>query len=428
MLNFVCLNGGVDGTSLPLKRGPDMIEHRTTTPFGGGRMTARLFLSQRAAAERQEVLRAGAGGNDTGRADKWQLLRAVTEARRLYGIGDRTIGVLEALVSFATERELDGSQPIIVFPSNRELSLRARGMAPATIRRHLAALVTAGLIFRRDSANGKRFCRRDDRGTLEDAFGFDLAPLALRAAEIFEAAERVRAEDRALRALRGEVTVHQRDIAKIIETALEEGRDGDWPGFATRLASLGEGLGRRVAGDILTVRRDTLLRLRAEVENAYLSSLSDEEMSGSDRQDEQHIQNSKTDQNLESSGQDHEKATAVNETGAAPERKMAISLARLTRLCPEILDYCSGGVRGWADLVAAADLVRGMLGVSPDAWRKAKAAMGDEAAAVVIAALLERGEAIRSPGGYLRNLTEKAVRGKFSIFPMLDALERGKGG
>ena len=397
-----------------------MMEHIATTPFGGGRMSARLFLRQREAAERQEKLRAGEGGNDGGRADKWQLLRAVTEARRAYGLGDRTISVLEALVSFATERELDGTAPIIVFPSNRELSLRARGMAPATIRRHLAALVEAGLIFRRDSANGKRFCRRDEKGALEDAFGFDLAPLALRAGEIFEAAETARAEDRAIRRLRGEVTLHQRDIAKIVASALEEGRAGAWLDFTARLADLVEGLGRRTASPVLALRRDGLQRLRAEVENAYLSSLSDEEMSASDLHCEQHIQNSNTDQPIESNGRE-------NDAGrAAPERKMAISLDRLMRLCPQIADYARDGVRNWSDLAAAADLARSMLGISPDAWRKAKAAMGDQAAAVVIAALLERGEAIRSPGGYLRDLTEKAGRAAFSIYPMLQALERGR--
>lgn len=404
-----------------------MMEQIATTPFGGGRMSARLFLRQRAAAERQEKLRAGAGGNDSGRADKWQLMRAVTEARRAYGIGDRTISVLEALVSFASERELDGTAPIIVFPSNRELSLRARGMAPATIRRHLAALVEAGLIFRRDSANGKRFCRRDETGALEDAFGFDLAPLALRAGEIFEAAEAVRAEDRAQRALRGEVTLHQRDIAKIIATALEEGRGGDWLDYSARLAALAAGLGRRAALGLLTDRRTALQRLRAEVENAYLSSLSEEEMSGSDLQTEQHIQNSNTNQNLESYGRETQTAKAVNAARPAPEQKMAISLDRLVRLCPDIADYGRDGVTSWADLLAAADLVRAMLGISPDAWRKAKAAMGEQAAAVVIAALLQRGEAIRSPGGYLRDLTEKAGRGAFSIYPMLQALEREEG-
>ncbi|WP_257313579.1 plasmid replication protein RepC [Shinella pollutisoli] len=398
-----------------------MMEHIATTPFGGGRMTARLFRRQRAAAERQEKLRAGDGGNDTGRADKWQLLRALTEARRAYGLGDRTIAVLEALVSFATVRELDGSAPLVVFPSNRELAVRARGMAPATIRRHLAALVEAGLIFRRDSANGKRYCRRDESGRVEDAFGFDLAPLALQADEIFAAAEAARAADRAERALRAEVTLHRRDIGKIVEAALEEGRAGDWAEMAARLAALSAGIGRRMAAAEIEARRDGLLRLRAEVENAYLSSLSEEEMSANDSHDERHIQNSNPDPTLDKNG--HESIQGE----AAPERKAAISLARLKRLCPQIGDYARDGIRNWADLVAAADLVRSMLGVSPDAWRKARAAMGDEAAAITVAVLLERAETIRSPGGYLRDLTAKAERSAFSIYPMLQALERGKG-
>lgn len=403
-----------------------MMEHIATTPFGGGRMNARLFVRQREAAERQEKLRAGEGGNDSGRADKWQLMRALTEARQAYGIGDRTISVLEALVSFTTARELDGTAPLIVFPSNRELSVRARGMASATIRRHLAALVSAGMIFRRDSANGKRYCRRDDKGVLEDAFGFDLAPLALRASEIFAAAEAARAEDRAIRALRSEVTLHQRDIAKIIACAMEEGRTGDWLGLSERLSALVFGLARRTHPDVLAARRNDLQHLRTEVENAYLSSLSEQEMSANDLQTEQHIQNSNTDPSFEINGQEKYRGGAANADGKAPEQKMAVSLERLKRLCPEITGYAKGGVRSWADLLAAAELARSMLGISPDAWRKAKTAMGDQAAAIVIAMLLERGETVRSPGGYLRNLTEKAGRAAFSIYPMLQALERAQ--
>ena len=402
------------------------MEHIATTPFGGGRMTARLFQRQRAAAERQERLRAGEGGNETGRADKWQLLRALTEARRAYGLGDRTIAVLEALVSFATARELDGTSPLVVFPSNRELSVRARGMAPATIRRHLAALVDAGMIFRRDSANGKRYCRRDEAGTVEEAFGFDLAPLALQAEAIFAAAEEARAEDRAERALRAEVSLHRRDIEKIAAAALEEGRGGDWTGFAGRLAGLVTGLGRRTAAEMLAARRDDLRRLRAEVENAYLSSLSNEEMSANDRHGERHIQNSNPDPTFDKNGQESPEGEATVETKAAPERKMALSLGKLRRLCPQIGDYAREGIRNWSDLVAAADLVRSMLGISPDAWRKARAAMGDEAAALVIAVLLERADTIRSPGGYLRDLTKKAERSAFSVYPMLQALERAR--
>ncbi len=101
-------------------------------------------------------------------------------------------------------------------------------MAPATLRRHLAMLVEAGLILRRDSPNGKRFARRGQGGAIEDAFGFDLTPLIARAAEIENLAEEVRAENRAIALLRERITLIRRDIGKMIETALEEGVSGNW--------------------------------------------------------------------------------------------------------------------------------------------------------------------------------------------------------
>ena len=282
------------------------------------------------------------------------------------------------------------------------------------------------MIFRRDSANGKRYARRDERGLVEEAFGFDLAPLALRAAEILEAAEAERSRERALRALRSEVTLHLRDIAKIIDCALEEARAGAWADYMARLALLSGGIGRRIEADMLMGRRDDLARLRAEVENAYLSSLSEQEMSGNDHQTEQHIQNSNSDQTFEHNGQETQTAKAPNTARSAPEQKMAVSLDRIKRLCPQMGDYARNGIRSWTDFVATADLVRSVLGISPDAWRKAKAAMGEQAASVVVAALLERAETIRSPGGYLRDLTDKAEKSAFSIYPMLQALERAR--
>ncbi len=50
--------------------------------------------------------------------------------------------------------------------------------------------------------------------------------------------------------------------------------------------------------------------------------------------------------------------------------------------------------------------------------------MGPENAAAVIAGILQRAEAIKSPGGYLRGLTEKSRAGQFSPWPMMLALLR----
>ena len=48
--------------------------------------------------------------------------------------------------------------------------------------------------------------------------------------------------------------------------------------------------------------------------------------------------------------------------------------------------------------------------------------MGERQAATVAAAILQRGEAISSAGGYLRDLTRKAQAGQFTLVPMLMAL------
>jgi replication initiation protein RepC len=97
-------------------------------------------------------------------------------------------------------------------------------------------------------------------------------------------------------------------------------------------------------------------------------------------------------------------------------------LGAVLRACPHVQDFSQTGIRSWRDMVATADFVRPMLGVSPSAWQEAKQAMGAEKAAATLAAILERSEDIRSPGGYLRSLTAKAEKGEFSLWPMLMAL------
>ena len=86
--------------------------------------------------------------------------------------------------------------------------------------------------------------------------------------------------------------------------------------------------------------------------------------------------------------------------------------------CPDIADYARAGIANWSDFVATAGLVRSMLGVSPSAVE----VMGERQAATVVAAILQRAQAISSAGGYLRDLTRKAQAGQFSLGPMLMAL------
>ena len=97
-------------------------------------------------------------------------------------------------------------------------------------------------------------------------------------------------------------------------------------------------------------------------------------------------------------------------------------LGMVLSACPDILDYAKGEIANWRDFVATAAMIRSMLGISPSAWEEAQAVMGERQAATVVAAILQRGTAITSAGGYLRDLTRKAAAGAFSTGPMLMAL------
>ena len=103
---------------------------------------------------------------------------------------------------------------------------------------------------------------------------------------------------------------------------------------------------------------------------------------------------------------------------------MRFALGSILKACPDIAMYDRHGIKGWHDLIATAGIVRSMLGISPSAWEEARGAMGDVEASVTIAAILQRVEEIKSPGGYLRNLTARAQMGEFSTGPMIMALMR----
>ena len=92
----------------------------------------------------------------------------------------------------------------------------------------------------------------------------------------------------------------------------------------------------------------------------------------------------------------------------------------------EALVKGGGGIRNWREFLAAAEVARPTMGVSPSAWEEARTAMGEQQAAITIAAIYQRQDQINSAGGYLRSLTDRAKAGKFSVWPMVMALLRAK--
>ncbi len=356
--------------------------------------------------------------------DKWELLRNLCTARRAFGVTDRDLAVLNALVSFHPNMALSDDDSLIVFPSNAALSNRAHGMAESTLRRHLVALVRAGLIARHDSPNGKRYARRDVDGEITCAFGFDLRPLLQHAVQINVAAQEARAAQAQLEAAREKLSLLKRDALKLALYGQEIALPGDWDALLADLLEVHKQMRRKLGLEALSEleRRtsDILGNIRA------LLTLETEKMSGNDDDSGRHYHNSKPD-NLESEHCPERDNGEGGPVGSSePDRELPrVPLPLILKACPDILPYCEREPREWCDLVIAASYVRGMMGISPSAWQEAQEVMGPETAAVTVVCILQRFGNINSPGGYLRALTGKAVVGEFSPGPMVMALLNG---
>lgn len=414
-----------------------MEPHLSTTPFGRRSLTLAHVAAQQIAKSRPPEKA----------VHKWNVFRAICTAKPRIGVSERALSVLNALLSFYPETVLTG-EDLIVFPSNRQLALRAHGMAPATLRRHLACLVDAGLIVRRDSPNGKRYARKDRAGEIELAFGFDLAPLVVRAEEFEAWAEEIHLEQRALAFVRERITICRRDIVKMIATGMEEGvptRQGgqgpsDWVEMHALFRSIVERIPRTATRQALEPIADELSMLADEILSLLENHVKQSNLSANESHSERHKQNSNPDSLPDSEPDLQEGRGAVPEakieTSRAPEPKLgsktegAFPLRMVLDACPDVIDYAKGGISNWRDFLATANVVRPLIGVSPSAWEEAQSAMGEVYAAIVLACILQKGPTINSAGGYIRELTRKSQAGEFSIGPMLMALigsrNRGK--
>src|SRR6202034_3835331 len=267
-----------------------MKSRQPTTPFGRRSLTLAHVAAQMAASARQpdKVVH------------KWRIFRAICTARPALCVSERSLAVLNALLSFHPETTLAAEDDLIVFPSNEQLCLRTHGMPASTLRRQLAALVDAGLIVRRDSPNGKRYARKGRGGEIKLAFGFDLAPLVGRAEEFEAMAQEVEAEIRAIKLAKERITLCRRDIAKMIATGIEEGvptsRVGQGPASWQELHAvfrgLVEGVSRTARREELEAVADALSGFASDVLNLLEIQAKEANTSANESPDERHKQNS----------------------------------------------------------------------------------------------------------------------------------------
>jgi replication initiation protein RepC len=363
--------------------------------------------------------------------NKWELLRELSKAQAAFGVSERDLTVLQGLLSFFPDDALGGNTEMVVFPSNKAICERLNGMPCSTMRRHLARLVEAGLLQRRDSPNGKRYVRK--HGGDRVAFGFDLSPLYCQSEEIARAAEAVREAEERVRRLREVVSLMRRDLAALAEFGDEiQPGLGFWDQLRDKAALTARALRRKLSIEDLATYRADLEALLDQARN-IIDGPETEEMNTNDAHSERHHHNSNKESidlepALEKSGaaagvpdvDTNEPVADVDEQDTRHLPKIPLHL--VIAACPSLKTFYQGEIRHWHQLFDAACHVRPAMGISASAWEEAQRFMGPEQASIVVAAMLERFADIRSPGGYLRALTAKAAAGEFSCGPMVMAL------
>lgn len=153
--------------------------------------------------------------------------------------------------------------------------------------------------------------------------------------------------------------------------------------------------------------------------NALIAQAESTKTSGYAATNGRHIQSSNSYASVcEPASEDAQKETSEissndrNQSADAAAIRSTYPLSSVIEACPQVLDFAPSGVRSWQDLIETTGRIRPMLGISPTAWSDAQEAMGQEAAAITLAAILERHDSIKNAGGYLRSLTERKRAGK----------------
>ncbi|WP_299616255.1 plasmid replication protein RepC [uncultured Tateyamaria sp.] len=313
--------------------------------------------------------------------DKWHLLDALTHAAPEFRIGHRQIGVLRALISFHQQRFWPiTADTLIVYPSNRTLCERLGGMPDSTLRRHLNTLISAGLLARRASSNGKRF--RRGRGANEVAYGLDLGPLIARTAAIYSAAKSRQDAAETLAAERTRLLSLREDL-----------RQTDDATHATFLADLARAIRRKLS---LIDLREWIAALHTRLSAVRGSK----KMSASDSQNERHIE------------------TQERNIKGEAEHPNDLTAQELDTLCNERSTLFPDALRSWSDVTRSASIIAPMMGIGSNDMNAAYERQGPLGTSIAILYVLEVLSKVDAPAPYFRQLT-KAPNMLLSVIEML---------
>jgi replication initiation protein RepC len=367
-----------------------------------------------------------------------QLLAAVKAAVPRLGLSPRLVHAIDWLFRFTMAQDWGRGGRPIVWPS-ASLQQEALGLSESRVKMLNRALIDAGLITMKDSPNGKRYGKRDAKGNIVEAYGFDLSPIAVRHAEFLRLAAEAKAERIEMGRLRRRATIARNGITQILETAAEYGFEGEeWQTLRRETRDLCRALRNVERPEEMTLgverleRRQRSARERLELLLSKVESDARESVipgpSGPENRPHQYTYklNLNPEQDTVIAQEERNnpggEAVAPNAAPARPEppetgRVLKLAPDELVRLAPRLKSYLRSPDPAWPDVVDAAAFLRSDLGVSKSLWGEACLAMGRERAAIAIAIVSTKDPAHfrTSAGGYFHGMVTKARAGHLNL-------------
>lgn len=365
-------------------------------------------------------------------AHRAQIADALAPIYPELGVNDGAARLLGYLISRTQTGDwATPGAPILVWIKNADLAFTF-GCALSSIKRRLRQLRAAGLIVDKNSPNGARYGSRDPYGNVDQStsFGIDLSPLAARYHELLARARAKEAEQRIRKAARRRIRAAERDINDLVLGASLSFSPVDAAAFALEAAEAFEAVPpANETTESLNARAAQLESLLNSLDirfQALLDQSPDKTPKGANN--DPLIPNTTQEPHISGKGAPSEMARRGQAAlqSLPNEEAATIPLQLVAHACPRLSNHKAGAYENWRQFVIAAFAMAPYLGISRAAVDEARASLGEQAAAVALAIILERAEAgdVSRPGGYLRAMCERNRTGELRLRKSLFGLAR----
>lgn len=382
------------------------------------------------------------------------LYRYLRQGRSILGLTCQQTELLCYLIAFTQPADWSGEDDVLPVSTASNLDIQQRfDLGRTRVKTLLRELAEAGWLLYRDSPNGQRYRRSGPfapRG--QQAYGFDLSPLARRFDDLERAAQTALWRQQEGRRLHREVTMIARTIYALFQTADEAGltvkdrqqilartsalvgqrgtdRDPQWlDPICQELRQIHDQLERDIsylqevehhpeetkASSLLTVESDPMgSPERPQYTNTNPSTLAKATVKA-DGFAENCIKATRSRPSSSSRVAEHQ---APPPSAADPLRGFRAKPTFVLHIAPIFRQYCSSDRPAETQIIQAALYACEQLGISRHAWAQGQAVFGDYPNAVVIAAIAARTDAgeVRSPGGLLRAMILRYLSGQLAL-------------